>query len=177
MGLYPFRYYLAILRGHMSQNLITVDQGIGEDVREAFRGVRMASASFKFCTNKWRNATTHIAVLERGYCYNYPATKVLMRPITGRRHQLRVHCNHIGHTIVGDYTYSNRQDVKPYRMFLHAYKLVLDNEVEPLNILTKDPFTTADPRNEWMPYEFVKSECDAINVLESLSESKEGSNV
>jgi 23S rRNA-/tRNA-specific pseudouridylate synthase len=32
-------------------------------------------------------------------------TKLRLRPLTGRRHQLRVHCLCMGHTIVGDYTY------------------------------------------------------------------------
>ncbi|XP_021949042.1 RNA pseudouridylate synthase domain-containing protein 1 isoform X2 [Folsomia candida] len=94
------KYYLAIVRGHISKDLITVNEGIGDDIRQSFQNIRMALASSDFCTAKWRNATTHIAVLERGYCYNYPATKILMKPITGRRHQLRLHCSHLGHTIV-----------------------------------------------------------------------------
>ena len=69
-----------------------------------------------------RKAHTRILVLERGIYQSSPATKLLLRLITGRRHQLRVHCAHIGHTIVGDYTYSNRTDLLPPRMFLHAYR-------------------------------------------------------
>ena len=55
---------------------------------------------------------------------------VIMEPLTGRRHQLRVHCHSLGHTILGDYTYSDRSDTKPNRMYLHAYKIQLPNSIE-----------------------------------------------
>lgn len=42
---------------------------------------------------------------------------------TGRRHQLRVHCNHAGHCIIGDATYGGPRDQFPFRMFLHAASL------------------------------------------------------
>lgn len=56
---------------------------------------------------------------------------------SGRSHQLRVHCDHIGHRIVGDYMYSNRQDTSPYRMMLHSLRLKFGE----LDILSTDPFT------------------------------------
>ncbi|XP_030746365.1 RNA pseudouridylate synthase domain-containing protein 1-like isoform X4 [Sitophilus oryzae] len=46
-----------------------------------------------------------------------------------------------GHTIIGDYTYSNRKDNKTPRMYLHAIKLVLPNKLEDINVFTDDPFT------------------------------------
>ena len=41
----------------------------------------------------------------------------------------RVHCHWLGHTIVGDYTYSGRTDVLSPRMFLHAHRLVCRKHV------------------------------------------------
>lgn len=35
----------------------------------------------------------------------YPVTRMRLTPITGRTHQLRVHCASIGHPILGDTTY------------------------------------------------------------------------
>jgi len=160
------KFYIALVRGHLSQNFLTVREGVGEDLRESFRGIRMAVASSPFCAQSWRKATTHMAVLERGYCWGYPATKILMRPIEGRRHQLRVHCSTVGHTIVGDYTYSSRRDVRPFRMFLHAYRLILPTRVESLDIVTPDPFTPLDPRNKWIPCEYVTDIASAIKELQ-----------
>lgn len=83
----------------------------------------------------------------------YPATKLLLKPITGRRHQLRVHLSESGHTIVGDFTYSNRRDLYPYRMFLHAIRLIFPSEYEHVDVRTKDPFTESDRKNKWTPIE------------------------
>lgn len=69
-----------------------------------------------------KHSHTRLLVLERGFYSGDPGTKVLLRLYTGRRHQLRVHCSHIGHTIIGDYTYSNRSDLAPPRMYLHSFR-------------------------------------------------------
>ena len=46
---------------------------------------------------------TEFEVLERQEGY----TKLQLRPVTGRTHQLRVHCAHCGHPILGDPQYGN----------------------------------------------------------------------
>ncbi len=46
-------------------------------------------------------------------------TRVLLKPKTGRSHQLRVHCHQLGHPIIGDPIYG-RPD---RRMYLHASRL------------------------------------------------------
>ncbi|XP_063835953.1 RNA pseudouridylate synthase domain-containing protein 1-like [Ostrinia nubilalis] len=83
---------------------------------------------------------TRLLALETGHYERDPVTVVLLKPITGRRHQLRVHCAATGHTILGDYTYSDTLDTAPHRMFLHATRLVLPLEAEPLDIQTQEPF-------------------------------------
>ena len=88
---------------------------------------------------------------------DYPATKLLLKPITGRRHQLRVHLSESGHTIVGDFTYSNRRDLLPFRMFLHAYRLIIPTEYEHIDIRTEDPFVDSDPRNKWTVVETLNT--------------------
>lgn len=48
-------------------------------------------------------------------------TRVLLTPITGRSHQLRVHMMHIGHPITGDQIYHPDPERSPLqRMALHA---------------------------------------------------------
>ena len=53
-----------------------------------------------------------------------------VQPITGRTHQIRVHCAHLGHPIVGDPRYGAEQldqslKPKPGRLMLHAAKLII----------------------------------------------------
>lgn len=57
--------------------------------------------------------------------------------LTGRTHQIRVHCAHIGHPIVGDALYGRK---KPWgRHGLHAYSLAL------MHPITQDPISFQSP--------------------------------
>lgn len=49
-----------------------------------------------------------------------------LKPITGRTHQLRVHCKEIGHAIINDVKYGGKEVLRKNisnRMCLHAYKI------------------------------------------------------
>jgi tRNA pseudouridine32 synthase/23S rRNA pseudouridine746 synthase len=48
-------------------------------------------------------------------------------PVTGRSHQLRVHCGALGHTIVGDRLYGTESDLREPRMLLHAECLIFNH--------------------------------------------------
>jgi tRNA pseudouridine32 synthase/23S rRNA pseudouridine746 synthase len=56
-------------------------------------------------------------------------SRLQLRPITGRTHQLRLHCLAIGHPIVGDTLYQHSNSVKAERMMLHAERLELMHPV------------------------------------------------
>nr|XP_046476752.1 RNA pseudouridylate synthase domain-containing protein 1-like isoform X3 [Neodiprion pinetum] len=131
----------------------------GEDIREKNGNHRMCTGGSAFCERP-RDSRTVLLVLETGTRNGKPATKVLLCPKTGRRHQLRVHCSHIGHTIIGDYTYSERQDTEPHRTFLHSFRLILQNEVENLDVSTADPFSSSEAMNRWIPI-------NSLQVLDS----------
>ena len=60
--------------------------------------LRYVSPDGKPCITEYR-------VLERFDGY----TELQLRPVTGRTHQLRVHCAHLGHPILGDPQYGNEQ--------------------------------------------------------------------
>ena len=47
-------------------------------------------------------------------------TRLLLKPVTGRTHQLRIHCIAIGHIIVGDTLYGDEREDREKRMLLHA---------------------------------------------------------
>lgn len=51
------------------------------------------------------------------------AVRLLLKPETGRTHQLRVHCAAMGYPIIGDGLYGN-DEVKQPRMLLHADNLL-----------------------------------------------------
>lgn len=69
----------------------------------------------KICWQTGRSAHTFYQVVRR-FRGN---SELTLHPITGRSHQLRVHCLHLGHPIVGDQLYNPR--TSPHgRMMLHA---------------------------------------------------------
>lgn len=73
-----------------------------------------------------KQSLTEYKVLQR---FGKQATLVEARPITGRTHQIRVHCQFAGHPIIGDDKYGvdevNRymKTVGFRRLFLHAAEL------------------------------------------------------
>ncbi|KZC14710.1 RNA pseudouridylate synthase domain-containing protein 1 [Dufourea novaeangliae] len=155
------KFYLALLHGHINEPYVVIDKAIGIDIREKMGNHKMCVSDNGFC-EKPRKSCTILVVLEHGFRNGKPATKVLLCPETGRRHQLRVHCSYIGHTVIGDYTYSERKDVEPYRTFLHSLRLILNNDVENLDVKSIDPFQASDPRNQWLPTNIARVLDDRI---------------
>lgn len=68
-----------------------------------------------------RPSLTRWSVLARGALAGRAVTLLALAPVTGRRHQLRVHCYAIGHALVGDPRYGDKalQATQP-RLMLHA---------------------------------------------------------
>ena len=80
---------------------------------------------------------TEYLVLERGE----KICKLALRPITGRTHQLRVHCAHMGHPILGDPQYGSKDSIDfsgrlglPYQM-LCAKKLEFRHPITGENLV------------------------------------------
>jgi len=94
-------------------------------------------------------AQTRWRVLARGPA----ATLLLLEPITGRTHQLRVHLQSLGHPIVGDSLYAPEavRDLAP-RLLLHAQDLAFRHPfsgadmrfVEPVHWRPESPFLTTN---------------------------------
>jgi tRNA pseudouridine32 synthase / 23S rRNA pseudouridine746 synthase len=68
---------------------------------------RLSLGTFaKFIDKAPKPSFTTFRVLSRHYLHGkYPVTRVELKPVTGRTHQLRVHCAAIGHPILGDDIY------------------------------------------------------------------------
>jgi tRNA pseudouridine32 synthase / 23S rRNA pseudouridine746 synthase len=77
-----------------------------------------------------KNALTHYTVLARDSQLN--TTRLVLVPITGRTHQLRVHLSAIGHPICGDALYGDGAQAsasQALRLHLHAQDLALQHPV------------------------------------------------
>jgi tRNA pseudouridine32 synthase/23S rRNA pseudouridine746 synthase len=73
----------------------------------------------KICTEKGKASLTHYQVLERDTANH--RTRLLLLPVTGRSHQLRIHLSEIGHPILGCdlYAHDKALALSP-RLLLHA---------------------------------------------------------
>lgn len=112
------REYLALCEGIFGEDRGTVDTYIG---RHPSDRVRMAVLP----EGKGRRAVTHFEVVKR---YKKGFTLVRFTLETGRTHQIRVHCRHLGHPIVGDPVYgSKKQKFDLNGQLLHAFRLSLDH--------------------------------------------------
>jgi tRNA pseudouridine32 synthase/23S rRNA pseudouridine746 synthase len=102
--------YIAWVTGQLRPDSGTVDRPVG---RVAPGGL---PPRYQVDQCRGKPAQTRWKVLGR----QAERTRVWLRPLTGRSHQLRVHCQCLGHPIVGDPIYgSDCGD----RMLLHACRL------------------------------------------------------
>ena len=98
--------YLAVVEGIVGEDSGTINAPIGRDAEERVWKIMP----------KGKSAESRFRVIERF------ADKTLLElePVTGRTNQLRLHCAHVGHPIIGDDKYGGRAFS---RLCLHASKL------------------------------------------------------
>jgi len=104
------KYYIALTHGIMPKEKGVINKPIRE-----FGSGRMGVDE-----KKGKLSSTAYKVLEKFDNYSL----VELNPSTGRRHQLRVHLYFIGHPIVGDTRYGDKEIQQKYpRLMLHAKSL------------------------------------------------------
>jgi 23S rRNA pseudouridine1911/1915/1917 synthase len=99
--------YVAVVGGLLKDDEINIQAPIGreEGARPPWRVLESG-----------KPAETRLRVTERAARH----TLVELEPLTGRTNQLRIHCTHLGHPVVGDVLYAG----EPYgRLCLHAARL------------------------------------------------------
>ncbi len=88
-----------------------------------------------------KSAQTGYEIID--YCEQKQVSRLLLKPVTGRTHQLRLHCQFIGHPILGDTLYADEEtQSKSERLLLHASNICFEHPIstESLNIACKVPF-------------------------------------
>jgi 23S rRNA pseudouridine1911/1915/1917 synthase len=105
--------YIALVHGHPPTASGRVEADVGRDPRDR---KKMAVLT----RGRSREAVTEYRTLERLAAHSL----LELRPLTGRTHQIRLHCAFLGCPIVGDKVYGRRNS-KPVlrRHFLHAQRL------------------------------------------------------
>ncbi|KAL1522071.1 hypothetical protein AB1Y20_021714 [Prymnesium parvum] len=136
------KWYLALVEGHVPWSERREERGVGKDASDP-REFRMAVEGSEHCVAPLA-ACTELYVIGRGALADRPVSKLLLCPLTGRRHQLRLHCAVLGHPIVGDFAYT--ADRTAPRMMLHAWRLQLPLPQKTVVVGTMDPFpATLEP--------------------------------
>ncbi len=112
-----------ILCGHFERRLVSkkytalVDGVVKDDAGRISAPIgRFAETKFWDVKEDGKNAETEFRVFKRGD----DSTLLELTPITGRTNQLRIHCKHFGHPIIGDSWYGGRVFS---RLCLHASRL------------------------------------------------------
>lgn len=136
------KVYSALLCRHLSDDEGVIDAAIAKDPE---RFPRMS-----ICAIRGKPARSHYRVIERFYHKPedgrlLPVTRVQLTPETGRTHQLRIHCQLLGHPILGCDLYGGLLlpgTEKTPRLMLHASELNFIHPVsgERINACNASPF-------------------------------------
>lgn len=115
----PKKHYQALIWGNLAQDKGVVDLPLICDWENRPRQ--------KICFERGKKAVTEFEVIER---LDNNSTRVKLSPITGRSHQLRLHCLALGHPILGDKFYAHPQAKgMANRLCLHAESLQFSHPI------------------------------------------------
>ena len=105
------KHYTAVVAGLMMR-----DEGVIDLPIAAGEGPK-----YKICLERGKPSVTEYQVISRNEQAN--TSLVLLHPITGRSHQLRLHLHAIGHPILGCEFYGGEFALAAERLLLHATDL------------------------------------------------------
>ena len=127
--------YWALLYGHLPKKNGSVNAPLG----------RISTKKYEKTTFdlNGKESKTNYNVLWKGVHQSVKVSLVEFQPETGRKHQIRAHCNYVGCSIIGDKKYLvnfNNKNIEGLseNMFLHARELAVPDK-DGLTIRIKSP--------------------------------------
>ena len=124
-GLDVRKTYHALVFGAVEQDAGVIDAPIAR---------RPLPSLLRFVSPEGKPSVTEFDVLERldGY------TKLALRPVTGRTHQLRVHCEHMGFPILGDPQYASEASKAFSEQLNLKYQVLCAKRLEFVHPMTEE---------------------------------------
>lgn len=108
------KHYTAIVNGIVRDDTGEIDLPIAKN--------KANPRCYKICRQTGKASITHYQVLSRDE--QTQQSRVLLKPVTGRSHQLRLHMQAIGHVILGDEFYAPAELVSASpRLLLHSHHI------------------------------------------------------
>ena len=100
------KYYTAIVKGEFPEDIRLIDLPIYRDGEGAYQ---------RIVDDRGQESRTEVQVIDRKNGYSL----LLLKLLTGRTHQIRVHLSHVGYPIIGDELYGGEMKYME-RQALHA---------------------------------------------------------
>jgi 23S rRNA pseudouridine1911/1915/1917 synthase len=150
------REYWAVAWGVFEKDEGEIEANLGRDTRDRKR--------FAVTQRGGKYALTRYRVIER---FEF-ATLIALRLATGRTHQIRVHCAHIGHPIFGDAVYGGRAVVYPGPGGKHRQRVanllkILDRQA----LHAKTLGLTQPTTHEWLEFDSELPD-DMVKLIEGM---------
>lgn len=114
--------YLGVVYGKWNVCINSVSKPLSKKINCYSKNINMVLIDPK----NGKFANTYFQIVEH---FSNIATLLIIKPITGRTHQIRVHAQYVSHPIIGDRVYGNYQINAQFRklglsrLFLHASSL------------------------------------------------------
>ena len=109
--------YHALTFGWIEEDSGTIDAPIAR---------RELPSLLRYVSPDGKHSVTEFAVLAR----KENICKLALRPVTGRTHQLRVHCAHVGHPILGDPQYGSEESIRFSETLGLSYQMLCAKKLE-----------------------------------------------
>jgi 23S rRNA pseudouridine1911/1915/1917 synthase len=121
------KHYFAICKGFLSSDRVIINAPIGRDLTARWKMQVQADG---------REAISKVTELERFKGFSH----VMIKPVTGRTHQIRVHMAYISHPILGDPVYGGLDpNFSLHGQLLHCGELEFDYKLQHFQIKVDPP--------------------------------------